>query len=92
MSFNSVAIRVIITFIRYKYTYYNENHGAIHKSIEALDRMGMEIIEVGSTDAFSQYMQEYKNTICGRHPISVFLHVRNILVTMIISLLIIFIL
>ncbi|CAN6251650.1 unnamed protein product [Urochloa humidicola] len=36
--------------------------------------MGMEIIEVGTPSAFSQYMQEYKNTICGRHPISVFLH------------------
>ncbi|CAL4887715.1 unnamed protein product [Urochloa decumbens] len=59
---------------KYRYTYYDENHGAIHKSIEALDRMGMEIIEVGTPNAFSQYMQEYKNTICGRHPISVFLH------------------
>ncbi|OEL30868.1 hypothetical protein BAE44_0008114 [Dichanthelium oligosanthes] len=30
----------------YNYTYYDENHGAIHKSIEAMDRMGMEIIEM----------------------------------------------
>ncbi|KAL6604039.1 hypothetical protein ACP70R_044400 [Stipagrostis hirtigluma subsp. patula] len=59
---------------KYKYTYYDENHGAIHKSIEALDRMGMEIIEAGDPNAFNLYMQEYKNTICGRHPISVFLH------------------
>lgn len=53
------------------------NHGAIHKSIEALDRMGMEIIETGDPDAFKQYLQEYENTICGRHPISVFLHVSD---------------
>ncbi|KAF8686224.1 hypothetical protein HU200_043605 [Digitaria exilis] len=31
---------------KYKYTYYDENHGPIHKSIEALDRIGMEIIEM----------------------------------------------
>nr|CAB3446674.1 unnamed protein product [Digitaria exilis] len=66
---------------KYKYTYYDENHGPIHKSIEALDRIGMEIIEVGNPSAFSQYMQEYKNTICGHHPISVFLHMlKNCLV------------
>ncbi|TVU30242.1 hypothetical protein EJB05_21852, partial [Eragrostis curvula] len=59
---------------KYKYTYYEEGHGAIHKSIEALDRIGMEIIEAVDPSAFTQYMQEYKNTICGRHPISVFLH------------------
>lgn len=53
------------------------NHGAIHKSIEALDRMGMEIIETGDPDAFKQYLQEYENTICGRHPISVFLYVSD---------------
>lgn len=58
---------------RFSYTYYDKSHGAIHKSIEALDRMGMEIIETGNPDAFKQYLQEYENTICGRHPISVFL-------------------
>jgi predicted class III extradiol MEMO1 family dioxygenase len=35
----------------------------------------MEIIETGDPDAFKQYLQEYENTICGRHPISVLLHV-----------------
>uniref|UniRef100_A0A0D9X6F4 MEMO1 family protein n=1 Tax=Leersia perrieri TaxID=77586 RepID=A0A0D9X6F4_9ORYZ len=59
---------------RFSYTYYDKSHGAIHKSIEALDRMGMEIIETGKPDAFKKYLQEYENTICGRHPISVFLH------------------
>ncbi|XP_006659272.1 protein MEMO1 isoform X2 [Oryza brachyantha] len=59
---------------RFSYTYYDKSHGAIHKSIEALDRMGMEIIETGNPNAFKQYLQEYENTICGRHPISVFLN------------------
>ncbi|XP_021739109.1 protein MEMO1-like [Chenopodium quinoa] len=59
---------------RFNYTYYDKKHGAIHKSIEALDRMGMEIIETGDPDAFKQYLLKYDNTICGRHPISVFLH------------------
>ena len=37
----------------------------------------MEIIETGDPDAFKQYLQEYENTICGRHPISVLLHVSD---------------
>ncbi|KAA8525522.1 hypothetical protein F0562_007377 [Nyssa sinensis] len=59
---------------RFNYVHYDKKHGAIHKSIEALDRMGMEIIETGDPDAFKQYLSEFDNTICGRHPISVFLH------------------
>ncbi|KAK8513546.1 hypothetical protein V6N12_052724 [Hibiscus sabdariffa] len=30
--------------------------------------------ETGDADAFKEYLSEYDNTICGRHPISVFLH------------------
>uniref|UniRef100_A0A0D3G5V2 Protein MEMO1 n=1 Tax=Oryza barthii TaxID=65489 RepID=A0A0D3G5V2_9ORYZ len=48
---------------RFSYTYYDKSHGAIHKSIEALDHMGMEIIETGNPDAFKQYLQEYENTM-----------------------------
>jgi len=55
--------------------HYDKKHGVIHKSIEALDKMGMDIIETGDPDAFKKYLLEYDNTICGRHPISVFLHV-----------------
>lgn len=55
---------------------YDKKHGAIYKSIESLDKMGMEIIETGDPEAFKQYLLETDNTICGRHPISVFLHVR----------------
>ncbi|XP_058224222.1 uncharacterized protein LOC131333618 [Rhododendron vialii] len=59
---------------RFNFTHYDKKHGAIHKSIEALDRMGMDIIETGDPEAFKHYLSEYDNTICGRHPISVFLH------------------
>lgn len=55
--------------------HYDKKHGAIYKSIEALDRMGMDIIETGDPDAFKQYLLETDNTICGRHPIAVFLYV-----------------
>ncbi|GAB2284937.1 hypothetical protein Dimus_019390 [Dionaea muscipula] len=59
---------------RFSYTYYDGKHGAIHKSIEALDRMGMDIIETGDPDAFRRYLAKYENTICGRHPIGVYLN------------------
>lgn len=59
---------------RFNYVYYDRKEGAIYKSIEALDKKGMEIIESGDPDAFKDYLLEYDNTICGRHPISVFLH------------------
>ncbi|GJN20947.1 hypothetical protein PR202_gb08388 [Eleusine coracana subsp. coracana] len=62
---------------KYKYIYYEEGQGAIHQFIEALDRMGMDIIESADPSAFTQYMQKYNNTICGCHPISVFLHMLN---------------
>ncbi|KAF5456771.1 hypothetical protein F2P56_026214 [Juglans regia] len=61
-------------FEGFNYTRYEKKHGAIYKSIEALDTMGMDIIETGDPEAFKRYLLEYKNTICGRHPISVFLH------------------
>ncbi|KAJ4957533.1 hypothetical protein NE237_024644 [Protea cynaroides] len=59
---------------RFNYMHYDRKCGPIHKSIEALDKMGMDIIETGDPDAFKQYLSEFDNTICGRHPISVFLH------------------
>ncbi|XP_073135194.1 uncharacterized protein [Henckelia pumila] len=58
---------------RFNYMRYDKKHGAIHKSIEAMDKMGMDIIETGGPDAFKEYLLETDNTICGRHPISVFL-------------------
>ncbi|KAJ7552957.1 hypothetical protein O6H91_06G078300 [Diphasiastrum complanatum] len=62
---------------RFNYTYHEKKRGAIYKSIEALDQSGMSIIESGNPEAFRDYLQEFDNTICGRHPIGVFLHMQK---------------
>lgn len=36
--------------------------------------MGMDCIEARSTDQWYSYLKKYKNTICGQHPIGVFLN------------------
>lgn len=59
---------------RFNYVFYNERFGPIYKSIEALDRDGMDLIEAQSPEQFAAYLRKYENTICGRHPIAVFLH------------------
>lgn len=41
--------------------------------IEGLDREGMTLIEKQDADGFRKYLQREGNTICGRHPILVFL-------------------
>lgn len=38
-----------------------------------LGLQGMNLIETLDHEAFSQYLRKYGNTICGRHPIGVFL-------------------
>lgn len=58
---------------RFKYTYYNKSHGEIWESIEKLDRQGMEIIQSMNHVAFNEYLKQFHNTICGRHPIGVLL-------------------
>ncbi|XP_016976615.1 protein MEMO1 [Drosophila rhopaloa] len=58
---------------RFSYTYYDRSCGAIHKSIEKLDKQGMDIIETLSPQSFTEYLRKYNNTICGRHPIGVML-------------------
>lgn len=65
-----------MVYLSFNYTHYDKKYGDVYKSIEALDKMGMDIIETGDPNAFKRYLIEYDNTICGRHPISVFLHVR----------------
>ncbi|XP_059159052.1 protein MEMO1-like [Physella acuta] len=59
---------------RFSYTYYEKSHGKIWQSIEALDKMGMDIIEKMNPSAFTKYLQTFQNTICGRHPIGVLLN------------------
>lgn len=59
---------------RFSYTYYDEKQGEIWNSIEALDRKGMQLIETLEPVDFKNYLKQYDNTICGRHPIAVFLN------------------
>lgn len=64
---------------RFRYTYYDRSCGPIHKSIQNLDKMGMDIIETLNPRKFTDYLKKYGNTICGRHPISVLLQAIQIL-------------
>lgn len=60
---------------RFRYTHYNKNDGKIYESISKLDRMGMDLIESLNPEAFQKYLSEYKNTICGRDPITLLLNI-----------------
>ncbi|CAH8566716.1 unnamed protein product [Dicrocoelium dendriticum] len=59
---------------RFQYTYYDRQKGEIWKSIQALDEEGMSAIERLSPADFTNYLSQYGNTICGRHPIGIFLN------------------
>jgi len=59
---------------RFRYTFWDRSHGDIDQSVEWLDREGMRIIEGGDPKEFRAYLDEYQNTICGRHPIAVLMH------------------
>lgn len=50
----------------------------IYQFIEWLDRLGMDKIAAQEPGAFAVYLKKYKNTICGRHPIGVWLHALKI--------------
>lgn len=63
---------------RFSYTYYDEKCGEIWKSIEDLDKQGMDLIEKLKPVDFKNYLNKTENTICGRHPISVLLNVINL--------------
>ena len=58
---------------RFSYTFYESTHGEIHDSIRWLDHEGMRIIEEKDPAAFTAYLKKTGNTICGRHPIGVFM-------------------
>jgi len=58
---------------RFSFTPYDQSAGKIFQSIERMDRRGMSIIEEMNPQKFVSYLKETKNTICGRHPIAVFL-------------------
>jgi AmmeMemoRadiSam system protein B len=57
----------------FDYTPWNKECGEIHQSIEKMDKDGIELIEAQSGEKFQKYLDETENTICGRHPIAVFL-------------------
>lgn len=59
--------------LRYKYMHYDKTKGEIYQSIEDLDRMGMQLIEGHNPEGFIEYLAKYKNTICGRIPILLYL-------------------
>ncbi|XP_067943762.1 protein MEMO1-like [Watersipora subatra] len=64
---------------RFSYSDYEESNGTIAEHIEKLDRMGMELIERLDTLGFHNYLRDHRNTICGRHPISVLLNMIDVL-------------
>lgn len=58
---------------RFRYTYYERSSGPIHMFIHSLDKMAMDMIETLNPTMFTNYLKQYGNTICGRHPISLLL-------------------
>lgn len=46
----------------------------IHQTISNLDHEAMRLIEALDTSSFAAYLQRTQNTICGRHPIAVYIH------------------
>ena len=62
---------------RFGYMPHDEAVGPIHAFVESMDRQGMRLIEEGDAAAFTRYLQDSGNTICGRHPIGVLLHMMD---------------
>ena len=59
---------------RFRYQHLVDDRSlAIHQSIEAVDRAGMDLIARMRHADFAEYLKRTRNTICGRHPIGVLL-------------------
>ena len=74
---------------RFRYTYYQPPDGSlatqlrsssripatypIHKSIAAVDQESMDAVESGAHAAFLEQLKNTGNTVCGRHPIGLFM-------------------
>jgi len=58
---------------RFSYYHLEDDDGPIYQSIERMDREGMKMVESGDPDSFYSYLKRTKNTICGRHPIGIFM-------------------
>jgi AmmeMemoRadiSam system protein B len=46
---------------------------AIHESIAKVDKQSMDAVESGDHNRFLAQLEETENTVCGRHPIGVFM-------------------
>ncbi|CAN0178636.1 unnamed protein product [Ectocarpus sp. 6 AP-2014] len=62
---------------RFRFQAHDPTHGAIHDHIHWLDHQGMMLIQAQNAVGFGQYLAEHGNTICGRHPIAVFVNAIN---------------
>ena len=58
---------------RFSFQFHDEKFGEIYKSIRWLDQQAMELIEKQDANGFRAYLKKYRNTICGRNPISLML-------------------
>ena len=58
---------------RFRFTYYDSKYDSIWKSTENLDRTALDIISRMDAKELDEYFKKYKNTICGRNPISIVL-------------------
>lgn len=45
----------------------------IHESIAAVDQESMDAVELGSHSKFLTQLEDTGNTVCGRHPIGLFM-------------------
>ena len=59
---------------RFDYVLWNDKSIEIYEFIKLLDKEGMDHISMQDPGAFAIYLKNYRNTICGRNPISVWLH------------------
>lgn len=58
----------------FDYEPYDNSEGEIWQYIEKLDKSGINLIENQNVKKFSEYLELTDNTICGRHPIAVYLN------------------
>lgn len=60
---------------RFNFEYYKPEDGQIWQSIQKLDGEGMIAIQNHNFKQFEKHINSSKNTICGRHPIYIFLKI-----------------
>ena len=60
---------------RFGFTYYDEKFDEIWKSTENLDKIALEIISKMNSKELFDYFKKYRNTICGRNPITIVLSI-----------------